>query len=238
MVYGEFCSAEGVVYPFDPDVHVEKVSRDEIPDDYRWIGAIDFGIVNAASYLLIAYSPDKKSIVIFKELYLTNTTSHEMIPMIQALHNKYRVGRYRKGEYRVQVVCETAGDGKQTLERGGLWAKNAKKDVAFGIDVVHEFFVGADGKELCINADSLEHSPDQQLINQNKPTRLAEELLEYAYPDEDKQKGSPRDDLPVKNGRDNACDALRYGIVDIVSRIKRAVVEIGSTPVTRTQPWL
>ena len=214
FVRGEWAAASSVIFPqFNPDLHVTPMAREDIPSDYRWSVSVDFGIAHGAGICLFAHSKDRKDIRVFETWLQTGYTSSELIPVIRDMME--RNGLPPKT---TRVIAETAGDGKQTLERGGLRAVNAKKsDKHFGIDMFRQYLSGVDGRRLRINANAMKHPPDAELLRQGKSTNLVDELLSLQHlPLEKQTTGTLKDDLWDKSlGGDDLTDACIYGVTYI-----------------------
>ena len=212
MVHGLWVAHEGVIYPqFREPIHVTPIRLGDIPSDWFWQAAIDYGKNHPAAYAIWTTSPDYQKTWMFKQILKTGFTASAMIPQIRELNNQFGVPD------QVRIVGDPASDHNETLRDAGLNVVDAKKEVLFGIDVVRQWFNGVEGREIRINADALAHPPDPALMNAGKPTWLVDELYEYAHLPEEKQTtGTEKDDYPDKRrGSDDSCDMLRYHLVDI-----------------------
>ena len=228
MVHGLWVGSEGMIFPqFREAIHVKPLRLGDIPSDWKWQGAVDYGKTHPAAYGLWTVSPDYKRTWLFKQILKTGFTASAFIPEITALNKKFGAPK------RVRIVGDPASDHNETLRDAGLNVKDAKKEVLFGIDVVRQWFNGLDGREILINEDALAHEPDPKLVSGGKPTWIVDELFEYSHLPEDRQTtGSERDDLPDKRkGSDDSCDMMRYHLVDI-TRGPSGYVPIGRN----TQP--
>ena len=212
MVHGKWVGAEGMIYiQFSEVKHVRPILLGDIPCEWTWSAAIDYGKNHPAAYGIWTTSPCRKRTWMFKQILKTGYTASAMIPQIRALNEQFGVPP------RVRIVGDPASDHNETLRDAGLNVVDAKKEVLFGIDVVRQWFNGTDGREIVINEDALAHDPDPELVNRGKPTWLVDELYEYAHLPEEKQTtGTEKDDMPDKGkGSDDSCDMLRYHLVDI-----------------------
>ena len=233
MVHGKWSGAEGLIYPnFSELKHVRAFGKADIPSGWKWQGAVDYGINHPAAYGLWVVSPNRKRTWLFKLIQKTGLTASDLVPEIKALNAKYGVPR------RVRIVGDYASDHNETLRRAGLNVIDAEKEVLFGIDVVRQWFAGTEERELLINANALAHPPDPVLVNASKPTTLVEELYEYAHLPEDKQTtGTEKDDMPDKRaGGDDACDMMRYHIVDVTKKKSGYVPVVGTSSIPSKLP--
>jgi len=212
FIDGIWAGPENLVYPmWNEDIHVCRMNRHDIPKNWRWSFAADYGTQHSAVILLCATSPDRKKTWVFKEFHRVGKTSNELVPVIRNMMQKYDVPR------NARVVGDTAGEGNLVLKKAGLNVLDANKKVLFGVDCVKAYMGGANDRELRVNEDLLDHPPDPQLVAKHHPANLIEELSEYeSLPEERQTTGTYRDELPAKyRGRDDACDALRYFITSI-----------------------
>ena len=215
-VRGLWVAAEGAVWPsYNPLIHDIDFKFDDIPKNWKWSGAADYGVNHPAVYQLWATSPDRKRSWMFKEIYRTGLTEHRLAQEIKKLHADY-------GLKNVPIVGDTAGDGNQTLLDAGLMVRDANKKVLYGVDIVKQFFDGTGGREVRFNKKSLwNQKADGALLARGHPTQTTQEIPEYSYkPIEKQTSGSARDEIPDKSqGKDDGCDTLRYHLVDISTLI-------------------
>lgn len=209
-VDGQWVGAEGLIFPmYDPDKFERGIRFDRIPSDWTWSGSVDYGENHPASYGLWVTSPDRRRTWHMKEIYRTGLTASKLGDQIIRLHEKYQVPK------RIPIVGDSASDHNQTLRDKGLLVLDADKRVLFGIDIVRQWLLGVDGREVLFNTDSLSHPVDQKLRNAGKPTRTTEEFDGYTHKPLEKQTlGDERDDLPWKEkGSDDGMDKTRYHLV-------------------------
>ena len=193
---GLWVGAEGVVYEFDPVVHL--VQRFDIPASWRRIRAIDFGYSNPFTCLWIAIDEDGRMYV-YRQLYMTQRTVRAHSVTI----NEASAGE----QYEVTVADHDAED-RATLEENDIFSIPADKRVRVGIEKVEErLIVRGDGRpRLFVMEDSLIEI-DESLKSNYKPYRVEDEFTAYAYPEG--KDGKPQKEEPVKI-YDHALDALRY----------------------------
>jgi len=206
--FGLWQGAEGRVFEsFSEDKHVITMRRTDIPSSWRFVGALDYGIRNPSCFHILAHSPDRKKIWVYKTFLKTGFTSADLIPVIRDLLRKEGLSE------KTPIIGDTSSDSNQILKRGGLHVRDAKKDINLGIEILHQFFDEVDGREIRINVNALTHPPHLELINQGKPTDLIQALHAYVHlPEEKRQEGAGiKNDLPFKNGVEDSIDALRYG---------------------------
>ena len=195
---GRWVSAEGMVWPYDPSLHLIDPIR--IPPEWRRIKSIDFGFSNPASVLWLAQAPDG-DIHIYKQIYKTGMLVSDLAT---AIKNQDKIEP--AGSRCEAIIADHDAEDRATLEREGLRTRPAHKSVRPGLEAVSKRFVSrARGRRILIHRGSLSHPPDPSLVKAHKPTHLAEELLQYQLDSDGK------DGYPIKQN-DHACDALRYGV--------------------------
>ena len=211
-VLGLWVSADGIVYDtFDERYHVKEFDFTDVPRDWKWTGAVDYGVTHPCAYGLWATSPDRLKTWLFKCIQKTGLTAHKLGHEIIRLHTMYGLSK------RLKIVGDSASDHNQTLRDLGLNVVDANKEVGFGVDVVKQFLNEVEGREVRFNPKMLTHEPDPELRRRGKPTNVIEEFFDYSHLPLDKQTtGLPKDDLPDKSrGGDDALDMTRYHLVDI-----------------------
>lgn len=130
FILGEWCNAEGVVYPmFDPDKHVANIIPE--PDGYcEYYISVDYGTVNPCSMGL--WRLDNARAVRIRDVYYNSRekreqkTDEEYYTMLESL----------AGETQIQciVVDPSAASFIETIRRHGKFAvKKANNDVLDGI---------------------------------------------------------------------------------------------------------
>lgn len=195
---GRWVSAEGLVWPYDPSLHLIDPVR--IPAEWRRIKSIDFGFSNPAAVLWLAQAPDG-DIHVYKQIYKTGMLVSDLAT---AIKNQDKIET--AGSRCEAIVADHDAEDRATLEREGLRTRPAHKSVRPGLEAVSKRFASrARGRRILIHRGSLCHPPDPALVKAHKPTHLVEELLQYQLD------GDGKDGYPIKQN-DHACDALRYGV--------------------------
>lgn len=198
-VLGEFCAAEGMVYPqFVPQTHHVPIQRGDIPDNATWRLSADHGKIASVGF----YAECGEQHIRFKEIYRQGLTPNEIIAKIRGMQSKYNIPHI---EY---IISDHEHSASSIFKEAGFTVKLANKKVSIkdGIEIVRHAFVN---DRIVINKNSLD-DPDESLsIN-----CLADELLALSYKPEDRQTGSKNDDLPDPKCEDHACDDFRYYCVD------------------------
>ena len=206
MVDGEFCNAEGAVFPqFSYKKHVKPIERGEIPDTATWRVAVDFGNNSSVGYY--AETPDYH--IRFKEIVRQgdgiNTTAEKM----KALEKKYNIPEVQC------IYADHEHNGRDVLSTDfgyHVIPTNKQISVKDGIDIVRQILVD---KRLVFNANSLD-DPDPQLnINCGADAMLA---LHYKTPE--KMTGSKQDDLPDPKCFDHPTDEIRYYCVNAMYQVQ------------------
>ena len=229
MVYGIWRAAEGIVYTmFSPEVevdmlggkkklpyHVRYVHRHDIPKDWHWFAAIDYGNVHAMCCQLWAMKPDRSRHIMYKEIYRTKLTPKRFIPMIQDMCDE--VGVIPK-----TIFTDHNASHNQDLREAGFHVTEAEKEILNGIELLKDWL----SKEydsprllhpepaMVYHKNSLFHPPDPELFG--RPQSTVEEYPLYSYKEEDDRKGDETDEKPIKRW-DEGMDTSRYYIKGVMS---------------------
>lgn len=219
---GKWVGSEGIIYDeYDPEIHVIEPSdlpdgwevangrhydNEEFentvftspPSDYRVYRTIDFGYRNPFVCLWIARSPDD-TLYVFRQIYKSNELVEDLATEIQQYTNHDWVVE--------QTYADHDAESHEVLKRNGVYASNATKDVAAGIqEVKTKFDTDQRGEaQLYFVRGSRIHPPDSNLVIDDKPTKMRDEILDYKWRDSDQE------DRPRKVD-DHGVDALRYAI--------------------------
>ena len=203
MVEGEFCNAEGAVYPmFDIDRHVQSMQRQDFTSTGKygipkWRMSVDFGSGSINALGLIAYTPQDRMHRVFKEIYKSEIQVSEFIKLTDKMLNDYQVP---KSAIEICYADHQTDCWKQ-MRDAGYPIKLADKDVIAGVETCKR--VIGDGRWI-VNSESL-YEPDTRI-----PIRqYLHEVLAYSYKEDSKKTGSLNDDKPQK-GHDHAMDWKRY----------------------------
>ena len=208
MVYGEWVAAEGVVYimfnkneqgELQEDWHVKPVSRGDIPSDWKWFMAVDWGHNNASVCQLWATSPSFEKHIMFREAYITQHDVYKFLPYVQSTQN---------GEF-IETVFPDVDPGKnEFLFEAGYHITPPKKPnmKLFGIDLCKDWLSKPEDTVI-FNKNALWHGPDTNL--NGKPQKTVDEFPLYSYKEEDRRKGDYTDEEPNKKW-DHGMDAMRY----------------------------
>lgn len=204
---GRWVAAEGVIYEFDPAVHL--VDRFEVPDDWDVLNGVDFGFTNPFSWIEAAVDPDGR-IYVTREIYKTKVTVDVHARRIKEL-------RARRPS---AIVCDHQAENRAVLARElGQETTAAHKTVSDGIQAVQRRLKPAeDGKpRLFVMRDTLDRV-DESLADEGKPTQLVEEFSTYVW--------DARKEAPVK-ADDHALDNLRYLCAHLDLAPVREVTRVG-----------
>jgi phage terminase large subunit len=195
---GKWVSAEGQIYEaYDAATHL--IDRFDIPDDWRRIRVIDFGLVHPFVCQWWGIDGDGR-MYRYREIYMTGRTVKTHAEQINKLS---------EGEKIEQTVCDHDAEDRQTLAENSIPNIAAKKDVLQGIGRVQDrLSKQADGRpRLFLLRDSLVEV-DQELKANHSPTCTEEEIDSYIW------KNSSRKEEPVKEN-DHGCDCTRYGVMHL-----------------------
>ena len=202
-VLGEFCSAEGAVYPqFIPKKHNVPISRNDISVDAKWRYSCDWGGINAVGLYADNYNGKH---CLFKEIYRKDESVQEIIGRMKALEAKYRIPGITDC-----FVDHEIDNRHQMREAGYPYTLALKKNKAGAIEDVK---TALSNVQIVINANSLDDPDPQLTIN-----CLVDELLALAYKPEERRTYSKSDDLPDPKCEDHAADHFQYYVVGCVVR--------------------
>ena len=208
MVYGEWCAAEGVVYPMFENKemglkHIKPVKRDDIGSDWKWFMSVDYGSNNPSVCQLWATSSDHSRHILFREAYLSGLHITRFLPYIEGT----------KGSEYVQTIFgdHDSGHNDYLREQGYHVTDAQKKNMKIlGIDLCKELL--SDQDNVIFNSNSLWHGPDPLL--DGKAQRTTDEFPLYSYKEDDRRKGDYTDEDPIKKW-DHGMDSFRNYIVGI-----------------------
>ncbi len=188
---------EGLVFKFDPEIHV--VDTTIMPHWKRYI-SIDWGFRNAASVIWWALTPDDR-LIAYKEIYKKGVIKPDLIPMIKANCDRYD---------RIQHIAADSEDqdGIEQLRRVGYRVNEPVKDKVAQIQAVQKRLeVDRTGQPaIMFKRDRLVHPPDPDLKDEYKPVEVTDEFLGLTY--SEKMKGTNKDDQETvgeNHGVDSTC---------------------------------
>jgi len=193
---GKWVSAEGQIYDtYDAAIHL--VDRFDIPDEWRRIRVIDFGLVHPFICQWWAIDGDGR-MYLYREIYMTGRTVKTHSELIEELS---------KGEQIEQTICDHDAEDRQTLKENGIPNIAAKKDVLKGIGLVQDrLSKQIDGRaRLFFLRDSLIEI-DQESKANHSPLCTESEIDSYIW------KSSKTKEAPVKEN-DHGMDAMRYAVM-------------------------
>lgn len=201
---GLFVGFEGLVYSaFNPQVHV----RTQFPVEKKALPAyvgIDFGYTNPSAMVLFTVDSDDRK-WIHEEFYQKEVFVEELI---QQLH------QWKAQGYDIQsCFCDPSGPGSiEKIISSGIPAYAADNSIREGIlEVANHMPVRGDGLPGIF-------------VRESSCPNLLMEFMNYRYPDA--KDGKALQENPVKLF-DHSMDALRYGIMGLVSRERVSYIETG-----------
>lgn len=208
FVLNKWIGYEGLVYDiFDPVTML--VPRFEIPKDWTYVMAIDFGFNSPFCCQFWAISPDDVW-YLEKEIYMTNRTVNQHSPEIKRLmeernliggsRNRIKPDNGRPYLRQFESYSDHDAEDQATLKEHGIITKNAIKDVSPGIQEVYERM--SRGQVKIFDDAIVEKDPILEM--RNLPTCTAEEIQGYIW--KTGQKDEP------KKENDHGMDPMRYGI--------------------------
>lgn len=211
---GLWVGAEGVVYEFDPTIHL--IPRFAIPASWQRVRVVDFGFSNPFVCLWIALDGDGRMYV-YRQLYMTQRTVRVHAQQIK---------EFSAGEKFTATIADHDAEDRATLHENGIQTIAAQKAVTVGIEKVQERLkVQGDGKpRLFVLQDGLLEI-DPALAEKYHPLCLEDEFAVYTYPEG--KDGKPVKEEPVKM-YDHSLDALRYAVMYFDGGTAQVSVERGA----------
>lgn len=196
---GNWVAAEGVVYEYNPKIHLLPADY-PIPWQWKRVWGIDWGKTSPTVLQVWAVDPEGR-MYLTREYYKT-----KLRPDRLAVWAKEQL-ELGLEPYPVAIVCDHDPERKVDFEKAcGLTLELADKaDRDKGIEAMQSRFdVQEDGRpRIFIKANCLANEPDRTLVDAGKPTCLVEELVGYVWDDNEKK------DEPIDEN-DHACDSARY----------------------------
>lgn len=195
--YGRWVSAEGLVYEFDPRVHL--VDPFHIPPHWPRCRSIDFGYSNPFVCLWACLDPDGR-LYVYRELYMSQRTVAEHVPTIRA---------ESEDDVFECTVADHDREDRETLHQQGIWTLPALKAIEPGIQAVKDrLALQPDGKPRLMVFRNCLIERDPLLAELGQPTCLEEEMSMYQWaPPSLLHKKVTEVPLDKWN---HACDGLRY----------------------------
>ena len=207
MVYGRWVGAQGQVYKmFSPERHVRKIEEGELKG-CEWYASIDWGGDGLHAVGLWAVKQNEEGrnhYYLYKEISRCQIMASEVLDLLDKMLNDYDIPALEvlwvdhDSDHVMQ--CEERGFPVQRADKS---AKTALGSVLEGIESVKRVLTQ---NRITINSESLDERDPNAL---DKPQGLVEEITGYAHLPQEKRRGSPRDELPVKEN-DHHCDMARY----------------------------
>lgn len=183
---GLWVGAEGMVYPFDPAVHVIK--RFPIPKEWERVVGIDWGFDNPFVCQWWAISPEGVW-YLYREIYTTHRTVPSLAPEIKSYNTA--------DEINPRIICDHDPGNIAILKAHKIKAMNAVKDRSNGQGTVEDLF---NADKIFFFDDALV-KVDNRLVEARKPWSTTQEFPGYTWL-EGKEDMSHEDD----HGQDD----LRY----------------------------
>lgn len=198
MVYGLWKGAAGRVYPnFNENTHVKALKIEDVPKNWLWYIANDYGGQAPFCYQLWAVSPQLDTFWMMREIYHTGWTLDEQLQMLktQLIHD-------------VDInamIAEHTFEHNERFRKEGIHIVLADKKKLDGIQLVNYWLDQPDA--LVFNKHALVHPPDPALLTDC--TCTIEEFSAYSYAVDRAKTGTYKDEEPIKK-HDHGMDALRY----------------------------
>lgn len=193
---GLWVAAEGLVWEFDPAVHL--IDRFDIPEDWRRYRSIDYGFTNPGCVQWWAVDEDGRA-YLYRELYQSQMLIADWAEEIKRL----------TGDERIEAtISDHDRQERETLHRAGIRTIPARKAILDGIEKVEaRLRKQEDGRpRLFVFKDALVRR-DPILDETKLPCGFVEEIGGYCWPKG--QDGKPMKELPAP-GPDHSMDCARY----------------------------
>lgn len=193
---GLWKSAAGAVYDeFDAEKHV--IDPFQIPQGWRKIRSVDFGFTNPFVCQWWAINPEKKAMILYREIYMSQRIVEDHARDIVRLSGSEEIE---------QTIADHDAEDSATMRRHGIWTIKAIKDISSGIQAVKQRL--ASGRLLFFRNCTVEH--DHVMEQQKNPTSTVSEITRYSWPQSDD--GKPIKEVPIKIN-DHGMDAMRYAAI-------------------------
>jgi phage terminase large subunit len=204
---GRWAAQEGLVYAFDPLVHL--VPKSVVQPTWPRYRVIDFGYTNPFVCQWWATDPDGR-LYLYRELYQTGRLVTDLAADIT---------RASAGETYAATLADHDAEDRATLHAAGIWTQPAHKEVSPGVQAVQaRLALAGDGKPRLFLCHDALIARDPALVEAKKPTSTREEFDGYVWPKS--QDGKELKEAPVK-ADDHGMDATRYMV---------AYLDIGRSP--------
>ena len=198
---GRWAAQEGLVYAFDPAVHLVTDDALAAVTFRTTFATVDWGFTNPGVCQVWGQDADGR-LTERAEVYETGHTVEWWIAEARSLRAQYAISLF---------VCDGAEPGHiAAFNAAGLPARAAFKDIRLGVQAVQERLrVVADGRpRLQLRADALVRR-DPVLAEAKKPTSTREEFDSYHWPAG--ADGKNLKEAPVDEDN-HGMDALRYAV--------------------------
>lgn len=211
---GLWRASEGLVYNFDPDVHLldyrsEKFPFAEIPKSWRRVRSVDFGFTNPFVCQWWAIDPDGR-MYLYREIYKSQVLVED--------HAKRIVELSGSDSFEATLADHDAED-RATLERHKVKTRRAWKRITPGIEAVSaRLKLAGDGKpRLFVMAGAVDEH-DKALADDGAPASTLAEFDGYTYPKPGEGKSAKEEPLDLHN---HGMDAMRYAVAYVDDLSKR-----------------
>lgn len=223
---GEWCSAEGAVWPdFDTDIHILRgVKR----DDDGWVtkeecerlgivefyAGVDFGFDNSGVMLVGGYTRDRK-IVIVAELFHSRQGVEWWKEWVLKINKRFPLSLGWCDHNRPDWITEWNDAIGAPNEGPGAIFMRADKGIDRGLEIVRRR-LNRNAPTLHFVHDTLLHPPDPELLDRHVAWRTIDCIPEYvykraSYSDDQTDDTGSRPDKPDKSkATSDGADALRY----------------------------
>ena len=226
LVLGLWVGHEGLVYDIPREKYIIK--RGNLPDltgqDWVHVRGVDYGWHRFVC-LWGAYSKEQNLLIIYKEYRWAERIVEDHAEMIKEYTD----------EFIEWSVSDHDAEDRETMHKAGIQTRNAKKERRPGIDLVHQKLSHGNIKVYEGLQDGMPHCP---VIRGNRevPNSIFNEFQRYRYKPKEKRTGrNPKeDDLPLKEGVDDAADVLRYIACEFwlgkkIPRSEKRVIRVSRT---------
>jgi len=237
LYQGIWAAQEGLVYDFDPAIHL--VNRFDIPKEWKRRRVIDFGFTNPFVCQWWAEDPDGRQFR-YREIYMTGrlTEDHQRQILYHSRGETYvqtiadhdaedrstlmrvRIFYCKDCDEAIRSAAEEAAHAGHQLEGGAISTTAAHKPISPGIQAVQARLKKAadDRPRMQFLRDSLVER-DTALMEAKKPCATEEEFDGYLWPKSTGDKA--KKEVPIKED-DHGMDATRYLVAAVDLRGRQA----------------
>jgi phage terminase large subunit len=205
LLIGAWVSAEGVVYDFNPDVHIVTVSPFGPDRPAHGAGAgVDWGWTKPGALLVGQWDGDKNASIVH-EVYQTRRTIDWWIEQAKWARDRYDIAWF---------ACDPSEPAYiDQFVSAGLNAFPANNAILPGIGAVEQRLKIVDGRSRLTFVAGCNAHPDEALVEEELPASTVDEMDIYIW-DMRVTKGVRNREKPIDDNN-HGLDALRYFVMGL-----------------------